>query len=529
MDITDYSIIAWIFRNKLKNEKGEQLEFKDHLFLFDYLRDNSKNICAKKCAQIGGSVSENLKTFFFADKRKITTIYTMPSDSDVEEFSKTKTDPIFQSNPCIRDNLTLDNVGLKQAKNGTFIYFKGTRSKAAPISTTADRRVHDEIDRSDQKIVEFYESRIADSKEKMTVVLSNPSVEKVGIDLFWRESDKKEWFIKCEGCGEKQFLTYEDNIDEVRRVFVCRNCNKELTDKERRLGWWESTGKFGAKWSGYHFSHLMYVRHTADEIIEAKEKKGVEYFRNFVLGEPYSPGEGANFRQAIIDSTIFQPLDRGSLYMGIDVGKVKHWVLGSEYGIFKIGACESRESLEAIITRYNPFVVIDSGPERTWAEEFQKKFPKVNLCFYRRDRNLPEMVLWGGDKGTFEDEKNLGYLWIDRNRVIDAVVYAMQRGEIFFNLPKDELERYIQHWETMRRVPEDTPFGKRYVWESITGVNHWASATWFYWLAVKRGTGRKVEFLEEKDEKKKIITQDFDGTMKMVDLKELIQNRGDFE
>jgi hypothetical protein len=528
IDPASFSAPIWIVKNGIRNEKSDPIEFKNHLFLFDYLRDTSKNICAKKCAQIGGSVVENLKTFHLAKYRKITTIYTMPSDSDVEEFSKTKTDKIFQANACIRDSLMMDNVFLKQVGN-TFLYFKGTRSKAAPISTTADRLVHDEIDRSDLQICDFYQSRIADSEHKMTVLLSNPSVKNVGVDLAWKDSDKKEWFIKCTGCGEKQFLTYEDNIDEIGKRIVCRACNKEFTDKERRAGWWEPTGQFGAKWSGYHFSHLMYIRHAAEEIIEAKEKRGIEYFYNFVLGEPYSAGEMTDFRQAIYDVWIPKSLDTPPFFMGVDVGKEKHWVIGSADGIFKIGKCESREELEAVITRYNPFVVMDSGPERIWAEEFKQKFPKVNLCFYRKDKNVADMVTWGGDKGNFEDSKNWGYLWIDRNRVIDACVYDLQRGNFFFSLNREDLEKFILHCETMRRIPEDVPalHTYRYIWDSTTGVNHWFSALYFWWLAMKRGS-MPVELLPDNQVNKNTIIQVVDGKQQMVDLKELIENRIDY-
>ena len=522
IDPASFSVPIWILNNHIVNEKSEPIEFRNHLFLFDYLRDTSKNICAKKCAQIGGSVAENLKTFHLAKYRKIISIYTMPSDSDVEEFSKTKTDKIFQANACIRDSLKMDNVFLKQI-NDTFVYFKGTRSKAAPISTTADRLVHDEVDRSDLGIIDFYASRITDSNYKMTTLLSNPSVKNVGVDLAWKDSDKKEWFIKCE-CGEKQFLTYEDNIDEIGKRFVCRACNKTLTDEERRRGHWEPTGLYGGKWSGYHFSHLMYIRHTAEEIIEAKETKGIEYFYNFVLGEPYSAGEMTDFRQAIYDVWIPKSLDTPPFFMGVDVGKEKHWVIGSRNGIFKMGKCESREELEAIITRYNPFTVMDSGPERIWAEEFKKKFPKVNLCFYRKDKNIADMVSWGGDKGNFEDSKNWGYLWIDRNRVIDACVYDLQRGNFFFNLSREDLEKFILHCETMRRIPEDVPalHTRRYVWDSTTGVNHWFSAMYFWWLAMKHGSV-KVELVSEAEGRPKSLVQiTFEG-QQMIDLQDLFE------
>ena len=524
-DMEKNSIPLWIMQEGIVNERGESFEFKDHLFLYDILKDQLPRQVIMKCAQIGASVSMNLKAFFFADKLKLSSIYTMPSDSDVQEFSKTKTDKIFTANSKIRERILLDNVGLKEVgdkRGSVFIYFKGTRSKAAPISTTTDLLIHDELDRSDFSIIEIYESRISNSKYKGIWYLSNPSTTNAGVDVYWKKSDKKEWFITCPACKYEQFLKWEENVDEIRQIYVCAKCNAEILDDTRRLGKWKATAK--GDWSGYHISQMMAPWHSARNLIKVKDTRGVEYFKNFVLGEPYSIGELADFRQMITDSWTPSVLDKKPFFMGVDVGKEKHWVLGSETGIFKIGKCESREELESVIDRYNPTVVMDSGPERTWAEEFKKKYPKLYLCFYRKDKDIAKMIEWGGEKGTFENIKNRGYVWIDRNRVIDATVYDMMRGEIQFSISREDLERYITHWETMRRIVEDVPAlrSERYVWESTTGMNHWASATWFYWLALKKRPG-PVEVIDEKVSRPEEMIQVTSEGIKMRPLKEVMQ------
>ncbi len=509
INFEDLSMPGWIMKNGIKTEKGVPFEFKKHYFLFDIARDFSPEIAVKKCAQVGLSVLSNIKSFFVASKMHATVIYTMPSDSDVEEFSKTKTDPIFQANAAIRSQLKLDNVSLKQIGD-RFIYFKGTRSKTAPISTSADVLVHDEKDRSDLRIIEGYRSRISASDFKWVWSLSNPSQYKTGIDIDWSESDKKEWMITCRGCRRKQPLVWENNVDEVNKLYVCADCKKPLTPEEIMLGEWVATSS--GRISGYHISQMMATWITPAELIREKEKRGIEYFRNFVLGEPYSPGEVSDFARIILDSWTNRALDGGELYMGIDVGRIKHWVLGNADGIFRIGKCERREELEEIIERYNPIVVMDSGPERTWAEEFRNKYPKLFICFYNKDRESAEMVRWGGmGESNAQGEYNkLGYVWIDRNRVIDDLVHNMQRGEVEYNLMRESLEPYIEHWQTMRRMEEVNALGqKRYKWETTTGVNHWASATWFYWVARQR-KGEALKFIPETptQEKKLIVASD---------------------
>src|SRR3990167_2748482 len=468
MKIENFSIPFWILKNGIKNEKDQLFEFKDHFFLFDILRDFKQKQVIKKAAQVGLSVSMNLKAFFFAKQFGLSSIYIMPSDSDVEEFSKTKTDRIYQSNECIRRSIRMDNVGLKQIGD-TFIYFKGTRSKAAPISTTTDILIRDEYDRHDLEISEIYSSRTSASKFKGEWTLSNPSTKGVGVDALWQLSDKKEWFIRCEECNEEQPLIWEKNVDEIKGIYVCSKCGAEI--KERRKGKWISTGL--GEWSGYHISQMLAQWLTAKDLIKEKETKGIEYFYNFILGEPYAVGDIPNFRQIITDNWTTEAIDEEPFYMGIDVGKEKHWVLGSAKGIFKIGKCLSRQELEDVIIRYNPTVVMDSGPERTWAEEFKKKFPKLFLCFYRKDKNIADMIQWGGDKGAFEDAKNWGYVWIDRNRVVEQTVWSLKENEIKFALSREDLEKVIQHWSAMRRIEEEVKSlrDKRYVWEN-TGPNH---------------------------------------------------------
>lgn len=479
----------------------------------------AEGFISHNCAQVGVSVTMNLKVFHLAKYRGITTIYTMPSDSDVWEFVKTKTDKIYSSNPELKKNLVSDNIGLKQVGNN-FIYYKGTVSKTASISTTADLLLHDELDRSELSIVEQYRSRISASKYKGIWKISNPSISGVGVDEDWKRSDKKEWFITCKGCGEEQYLIWEDNVDEIKGVYVCSHCGKELTDIERMAGIWKPTGT--GRISGYHISQMMASWLTAKDLIKEKEERGIEYFNNFVLGEPYSVGEMMDFRRIIEDCWTDKTIDEEPFYMGIDIGKVKHYVLGTSKGIFKIGKCESREELEDIIKRYNPRWVMDSGPERTWAEEFKSKYPKGTLCFLNKKSEDKPIAEWGGQNNTDVDRKRVGYVYVDRNRAIDQMIYEMARGEMLFSVDSRTLGLYINHWLTMRRIIEESGQNKRYVWTSTNGEDHWCFATLFYWLAKQRG--QKSTFIQDVLPKKEIIQATADG-FEMRSLEDIINEQ----
>ena len=343
----------------------------------------------------------------------------------------------------------------------------------------------------------------------------------------WKKSDMKELFITCRGCSEEQSLEWEKNVDTIKKIYVCSKCGKELTDDERRKGRWIATNP-GKEISGYHISQMMAPWLTAKDLIKEKDDRGEEYFRNFILGEPYSIGEEADIRQAITDVWTPKPIDTKPFFMGIDIGMVKHYVLGSREGIFKIGTCKSRESLEAIIEKYNPVWVMDAGPERTWAEEFRKKYPKGFLNFYRRDKPKAEIIKWGGYTKGVEDKKNWGYVWSDRTRIIDKTIYEILKGNIQFSLTREELERYIKHWESMRRIIEKSKDEtSRYVWQTTTGVDHYCHATVYYEIATQRGK-EKFEFISDSVVKREVTEVGLDGKFRMRGLKEIIEEEQEY-
>ena len=522
MEYQELSIPIWMAKHNLVNEKGEPLTFRDHLFLYDIYRDQHIKIVLKKCAQVGASVLMNIRAFHFARYRKLGVIYTMPSDSDISTFVETKTDKIFQSNAIIRDYIVRDTVTLKEVAGGTFIKFKGTRSQSAPIADTTDILIQDEVDRSDQNILEQYESRLSASKYQGIWKLSNPSLINIGIDADWKNSDQKEWFITC-ACGFSQILSWDDNVDAKTKLFVCKKCGGEVTDQQRRLGVWKAKNP-GHPVSGYHISQLMASWISAERLLNERENKGAEYFQNFVLGEPYYQGDTQNFRQMIYDSWTSKPLMAAPLFMGVDVGKVKHWALGGKDGIFRIGTAETREEIEDLIEKYNPLTVMDAGPERTWAEEFRKKYPRLYLCFYKRDSESMRAVEWGGLKGSPEDLKKVGTVRADRTRTIDETLASIQKGDIQFSISREDLEKYIKHWESMARIVEVDAIGrKRYAWVSQSGVDHFAHATNYYNMARQRNSV-EITSSGENRERQPITMATKDGFV-MRDLEEIVEEQ----
>lgn len=516
MNLEDLSFHAWVQRGGFVNELGAPITFREHKFLYRPAADWSPRQVYKKAAQVGMSVLMNLKAIFAAKspRFRFNVIYTLPSDSDVYEFVPTKTDKIIQANEALRRLVTTDKVEMKEVAD-RFVHFKGTRSKTAPIMTSADLLIRDEMDRSDQHILAQYPSRLGRSAYRGIWDLSNPSVVNAGVDRIFKLSDRKEWYVACGKCGHEQRMGL-GLIDEARAAYACGACGAELTDADRMLGRWVAENP-GAEISGYHISQLMAPWISARRILRDRDEKDPEYFANFVLGEPVAAGDAEDFRRVILDAWTPRTLDVAPFFMGIDVGRVKHWVLGNREGIFKVGRCESREDVESLIRRWNPYVVMDAGPELTWAQEFRKKYPRLAICFYKRDKDRKEIVRWLA-------KRDRGIVHVDRNRAIDRVVDDMLQAEILFALDPDDLERYIAHWDVMVRKQEpDAQGNERFVWEknSETAADHWVHATVYYWVA--RSRGKPAEFAGSPPARKEgFIEEAPGGGFRMRDLGEFL-------
>ncbi len=477
------SILWWVLKNKICNEKGEVLDFQDRLFLLDILTDWTQNIVIKKSAQIGGSLTFNLKALFAIQNLGFNVIYTFPTDSDVQEFVSSKTNKLIQANPQVFRGMNTDNIERKEL-NGRFLFFKGTVSKTAPIMTSADLLVHDEADRSDQQTLETYQSRTKASRYKGRWLFSNPTTEKGAIDQQWQLSDQKEWTITCGMCKAEQVLRWPDSIDLARRVFQCVECKKEITREERRKGKWVAQEP-GKEVSGYHISLLMAPWITADEIIKDSEGDQ-EYFSNFILGEPYSPGDLRVSRSTILDNWTPKDLQTQQWYLGVDVGNIKHYVLGSERGVVKVGRFSKWSDLDDMMKMYKPSLVIDAMPDNTMAKYFTENYRNALMSFFQDNMNNPQTIVWWGK------DKKSNIVYSSRDRIIDQMIDYILNAKMLFGVASDkELIEYIKHWETLRRVKVVNNKGiERYCWESTTGVDHYVFATLYYYLAMlSRGAG----------------------------------------
>lgn len=483
--LADLSIHAWIQENGIKNEKGDPIEFSDHLFLFDIYGDESPNIVVEKPAQVGLSTLQVIKNHYDAKRFKLDIIYTLPTDGDVNTFVSGKVNRIIANNPCmLADVADKDSIEQKQIGD-SYEYFRGTWTKKAAIMIAADRLTHDEIDSSKLGVIADFQARMQHSKHKQTHVFSHPSVKGKGVHAYFLQSDQKEWFIMCPHCQKKQYLSWntEDpkkmSIDLERKEFVCKACHGVLSSKDRAVGEWVPRKfKEKPKFSGYHISLLMAPWVTAVEICEKYQecvdgKQTMDFFYNKVLGLPWAGGGNTIEEEQILGLvTTEKSTHKGRLIIGVDPGAIIRFVIGNNEGLLGYGTMKGyapdqvnnlalNETLEYFLKTFpDSIMVIDQGGDITPQRALRQKYPgRVFLCHYRRDRKTMQLITWG-------EKDESGNVIVDRNRMIQTLSDETRTGRFkLFSGTRADWYDYWLHWSHIYRVWEENTLGvPEYKW-----------------------------------------------------------------
>lgn len=499
--MADISIHAWIQENKIKNEKGDLIDFTDHLYLYDIYADRSTDLVAMKAAQVGMSTLEVLKNMYDAKHQRLDIIYTMPTDEDVRLFVGGSVNRIIENNPILLD-YTKDKDSIEQKSIGSsIIHFRGTWGARKAQSTPADRLVHDEIDTSKQVVIDGYQARLQHSKHKQTHVFSHPSFPGVTTDIYWKRSDQKHWFIKCPHCNFWQFLSWDlvkperMSIDIEKRCFHCKKCRKVLSDQDRRDGQW--VAKYpGRAMSGYWIPLLIAPYISADYIINKfNGPKAVTPFEfsTKVIGKPHNDSAAKLLRKHFMQNLTgspWAPPEDARVIIGIDTGLRLDFVMGTKDGLFFQGDTDKYETLDGYMRRWpKAIAVIDAGGDLIGSRAFAARWVgRVFLCYLTNDRKKNELLKWGeGDEH--------GAVSADRDRMIQLVVGEFRDRRLPVHGTEDDWYEYYTDWANLTRIEvldKETGVVKGRKWVR-SGRDHRALATVFFRVGVSRfATGGSI-------------------------------------
>lgn len=518
--------LAFIHNHGIVNESGTKLEFRDHKFLIQPMADLTPEQVIMKPSQIGWTVVIGInKSLWLARYMKANVIYTMPSRTAIKDFVTPKVDPIISQNKVYRDWIGKTDSSALKAVGDRFVYFRGSWEESAAISISADVLINDEVDRSNQLVLETYRTRLDASRWQRPDLgfvwqWSNPSIPGYGVDEQWQVSDQKHWFVRCPRCNYESYLKWPDNIDIQKEIYICAKCKRHLPDEARRNGRWVKKHNDRSV-SGYWISQLAVPWIPASEIIR-KSKKDPAIFHNFCLGLPYVSKDQSVSRQTILRCVNPTTNPRTGIVMGIDNGVVKTVVIGNVHGIFKVYETESWEEIEDDLVRYNATAVCDLNPypntPRQLAEKYSGRF--FTNSFVQDQKDL-QVIHWG------KSEKS-GTVTSDRTKIIDMVVSELGNQEILFNMTIKDLEQYIYDWGQLYRAVDTNNMGmQRAVWKTIEGRrDHFAFATIYWRIALEKmfaqgGVVRSPEKRHNSLIKQSVAVRE-DGTIPSINLSNVI-------
>lgn len=482
---TQESIHAHLQEHEIKTEDGTLLDFRDHMFMFDIYTDMyslERDIAGLKAAQVTFTTTATNSVLSIAKNKHIDIIYTLPTFDDVRQFVGGKVNRIIAQNPVYQDWVSDKDTIEHKVVGDNIIYFRGTHSTKSATMVSSDLNVYDEVDSSNQEVIEQYSTRLQHSDLKRQWWFSHPSVPGNGVDKHWMRSDQKHWFIKCGACDHWQYLSWPDSFDMGKEIYQCKECSAEITDNMRRHGQWVAKkGKKNAPVSGYWIPLMLMPKVKAAEIIKYHREKPPDYFYNKVLGLPYVGGGNK-----VMQSQIYQNLTKdinpqdGRVVIGVDTGIKLRFVVGNRRGLFFYGEYDTWAELEKLLTRFEKSVmVIDQGGDITPPRALREKYPgRVFLAHYHPDRKTMDLVRWG----KYDD---VGSVHIDRNRMISLLSdeFSDRRLSLQYVESPDDWYDYWLHWSHIYRIAEEDKRTHKmvYRWER-SDRDDWVHAT-VYWRA----------------------------------------------
>lgn len=352
---------------------------------------------------------------------------------------------------------------------------------------------------------------------------STPTIPGRGIDGLFQKSDQMRYIHTCPHCGYKQFLTFEDNVIQVKPkgvhettreiedgtfIIGCKKCKKELN--RWGVGEWVPTYPSIKELRGYLITQLDACWITADDIMRRRfNYSSKQLFYNYVLGSPYA-SEGLMITDEDLKASIRMPkevLARNNNYVGIvagiDWGEPSYMAL---LGIKSNGAVDllnlytaandSKTPLKDVATfctilrAYNPNLIIcDSG---YGSDKNAYGFTQFPASWYSCSWTT---VKDARSKVRFLDQwnENSHEVTVDKTKAIQRVLHSFKNHLIGLFPWCEKIETLCGHLKNTRimDVEED---GLIYQKATRIGPDHFVSAIAYASVGVDKLTGMNTKF-----------------------------------
>lgn len=443
---------------------------------------DDKQLVVMKATQLGVSAWLVRWALCWADMHGARVLYVFPRERQLLDFSDARIRPLILGD-YLRTRVpaaSVQNKALKSVGLG-LVYFRGSEAEAGLESIDADALALDEHDLLVQQHIPIAERRVG-GQDSLGLIrrIGFPTISDHGIHREFKKTDQRRWFVRCEHCGDRQPITWAQNVDLERKIRVCRTCRKGPLDVA--CGEWVAEHP-DRDIRGYHVTKLILPdENIVERLIEASEDR-VEFkrqiFFNRDLGEPWE-GLGARLTPAMIAAAQRQGLVQQTGYdgdnlvvMGVDVASVRAlnvWIserFPDERGrVLHVATAESFDEVAKLMDRFSVHMAaIDHLPEGRLARAFANRFlGRVFIVHYAGEQQKDVMTV---DQTQFRAS-------VRRTEAIDAVQERIrsQREHLPMDLPTGFVEGMCSN---VRSVEQDD-VGRVKVLYRADGPDDWMQA-----------------------------------------------------
>ena len=541
-DIMDYTPLEiasadagyWAVLNKIKLQRG-LFSFENREYQIEPMSSVVKRRCYMKATRGGFSEVEILKSLhgMIHEFYREGVLYLFPTTDDVGEFSKSRFGPLLSANKnsigrwVKSSGKGTDTTSLKKIHNA-FLYLRGARlsekrgdeaESSKMKSIGVDKIVFDEVDHMEEEVIAKARGRYYDSPYQEEVFIGNPIVPGLGIDKQWQLSDQRHWYRKCNSCGEWTcaelfFMEDQDRCIGRRKdgtgYIACKKCGREIFIKD---GKWQPELKENSNYMhGYRWSQLSSAVCDPLDILcdfnNPPEGNLSDVYR-LRLGLPYIAAEDRLTLPEVYNccnNDGMYPNHSGPCAMGVDVGIVKHIVIGikinnNQYQILKVIRLSTWEEIHDLARRFNvKSAVIDIRPYQDTVIKFQAEEPyEIFLCEY--SNNPAYTRTWDIKRGIVKDY---------RTTLFDAT-HKMVTTPGMLTIPRESTEPEIKEfakqmcnayklWEKNKRTGQEE---YRYKGDK----EHYRNALNYFLLAASRSRTARADGSSIKHEQTNVISE----------------------
>ena len=510
-DIAAISPAYWAVFSKIRLQTGV-FSFEDHGYQMEPMQSRARRVCYMKGTQGGFSEIEVLKALhgLIHGRYPQGVLYMFPTSDNVREFSQARFGPLIRTNKTAIGRFVrsqrrgTDTTSLKRVGEG-FLYLRGARlSQAVGIgdgekesvqlrSIPVDRLVFDELDLMDESVIAKARGRLGHSRVKEEVFIANPTLPDYGIDKIFRASDQRHLFRKCAcgtwTCAELSFPGCVKVREDGTGYIGCDKCGAPVGIETTE--WVPAERTHTDFMHGYRWSQLSSVFTDPAEILaefnDPPEGNLADVYR-LRLGLPYVATEDRLSVEAVrrcCGLDLAPSRHRGPCAMGVDIGKLKHVIIGmrtgqAEYELLRMVRVSRWEDIHDLAKKYNVrSAVIDIRPYEDEARRFQAaEVYKTFLCEYNENTVL-------GTRYNDED----GIVRANRTEVCDQSHRVISERKVRLPRSCPEVDEFAKQCSNAAKVLETN---KRtgtsvYRYRQVgSGGDHFRHALNYFLLAAQR-------------------------------------------